>query len=127
MLLFSNHLPTLSPLGQAHLHQALFEAIAEEELLPMACLPADPLCDLLHLSESDLGGLIDMLSMRDLAIEIRQIIDTTKLQIIHSTLSKAQSTFLKSLIYAKEPVTFRKMALVRSGGRTSGLAALIFD
>jgi hypothetical protein len=111
-LLLSNSIPKPSKLGALFLQRTLFDAIAEQDLLPTACLPEDPLNDLLDLSREELESLIDLLSMHDLSIEIRHIIETSKLKEIYALLSKAQATFLKTLLHKKESVSFKKMGLV---------------
>jgi len=111
-LLLSNTLPAPSPLGLSYLKKTLFEVIAKQDLIPIQCLPDDPLNELLNLSHEELTSLIELLSMHDLSIEIRHIIETSKLKEIYSLLSKAQTTFLKTLVHRKEPVSFKKMGLM---------------
>ena len=86
--------------------------IATDDLLPIACLPKDPLNCLLDLSTTETSSLIDLLSMHDLSTEIRHIIETAKLKEIYELLSKAQTTFLKTLLHKKEAVSFKKMGLL---------------
>ncbi|MBS0620671.1 MAG: hypothetical protein JSS61_04345 [Verrucomicrobia bacterium] len=124
-LLLTNHLPTPSMLGHLFLRRSLFTAIASEELTPIPCLPADPLNGLLKLSPEELLSLIHLLSMHDLSIEIRHIIETTKLKEIHSILTKAQRNFLKTLLHKKEPVAFKKMGLQSWKGDLEGLKAML--
>jgi hypothetical protein len=112
LLLLSNALPTPSIIGKAYLKKTLFEAITEDDLIPIVCLPDHPLNCLLDLSLEELYSLIELLSMHDLSIEIRHIIETSKLKEIYSLLTKAQTTFLKTLLHKKEPVSFKKMGLV---------------
>lgn len=110
-LLLSNTLPTLSTMGTVYLQKTLFNMLTETELIPISCLPIHPLNSLLELTFEELLSLIDLLSMHDLSVEIRHIIETAKLKEIYSLLSKAQITFLKTLLHKKETVLFKKMGL----------------
>ena len=101
--------------------------IATEDLIPIACLPADPLNCLLHLSLPELLSLIDLLSMHDLSVEIRYIIETSKLKEIYALLTKAQTTFLKTLLHKKEAVTFKKMGLIGWNGEREALRLLLLQ
>ncbi len=125
VLLFANHPPELSLMARTYFRQTLWGAIAGQELLPLNCLPASPLNSLLDLSAAELTTLIELLSMRDLAVEIRQIIETAKLQKIYSLLSKAQTAYLKTLLHTKEAVTFKKMELMKWDGNKELFLALL--
>lgn len=125
-LLFSNHIPALSEMGKLFLKKQLFVSlIGKEDVLPPSCLPAAPINALLSMSHEELLSLIDLLSMHDLATEIRQIIDTAKLKQIYALLSSAQTNFLKTLIYHKEPVVFKKLELMKWDGHTEVLKSLL--
>jgi hypothetical protein len=126
-LLLTNALPSPSALGKTYLKKALFDLIAAPDLIPIPCLPADPLNALLELSYTEFSSLIDLLSMHDLSIEIRQIIETTKLKEIYGLLSKAQTTFLKTLLHKKEAVSFKKMGLLNWKGDRSALRAMLLQ
>ena len=139
-LLFSNTLPTPSIIGQEYLKHTLFEMILEtspiavsrriadsEDLLPIACLPDDPLNAILDLSSTEILSLIDLLGMHDLSVEIRHIIETSKLKEIYSLLSKAQTTFLKTLLHKKEAVSFKKMGLLAWNGDREALHSMLLQ
>lgn len=126
-LLLSNTIPAPSLAGRTFLKKTLFETIATEDLLPLACLPHDPLNGLLELTEKELSSLIDLLSMHDLSIEIRHIIETSKLKEIYGLLSKAQTTFLKTLLHKKEPVSFKKMGLLAWKGDREALTSMLLQ
>lgn len=111
LLLFTNAIAAPSALGKAYLEKTLYEMVAPEDLVPIDFLPEDPLNILLTLSSSEWNFLIDLLCMHDLSVEIRQIIETSKLKEIYASLTKAQTSFLKTLLHKKEPVTFKKMGL----------------
>jgi hypothetical protein len=126
-LLLSNTLPTPSAIGISYLKKILFEIIASENLIPISCLPVDPLNSLLDLSLDELNSLIDLLSMHDLSVEIRHIIETSKLKEIYALLTKAQTTFLKTLLHKKEAVTFKKMGLAAWDGDREALRSLLLQ
>lgn len=126
-LLLSNQIPEPTELGGAFLRKTLYSAISKEDLTPISCLPNDPLNGLLHLSYSELLSLIHLLSMHDLSVEVRHIIETAKLREIYSILTKAQSTFLKTLIHKKEAVTFKKMGLVNWKGDRESLKGILLQ
>ena len=125
-LLYSNHLPSPSLLAETFLKKTLFASLkGHTKLLPFQCLPTSSLNILLEQTTTELRSLINLLSMHDLATEIRQIIDTTKLKQIYAHLSPAQTTFLKTLIHRKEPITFKKMGLSNWDGRIETLATIL--
>jgi len=126
-LLLSNSLPVLNPLAKEYLTKTLFETIASDSLLPISCLPPDPLNALIDLNQEELSSLIDLLSMHDLSIEIRHVIETTKLKEINSLLSKPQTTFLKTLLHKKEPVSFKKMGLLAWKGDREALRSMLMQ
>ncbi|MES2122334.1 MAG: hypothetical protein V4492_06105 [Chlamydiota bacterium] len=112
MLLLSNSVPTPASTAMEFLRKSLWEALTSEEIIPVSYLPASPLNALLDLSYNGLNSLIELLSMHDLSVEIRHIIETSKIKKIYSVLTKAQATFLKTLLHKKEAVTFKKMGLI---------------
>ena len=126
-LLLTNTIPHLTPLGSDFLRKTLFDQIAENTLIPISCLPANPLNILLELSPSEFTSLIELLSMHDLSVEIRHIIETAKLKEIYAILTKAQITFLKTLLHKKEAVTFKKMGLVNWNGDRESLQAMLLQ
>ncbi len=126
-LLLSNNLPTLSAIGKAFLSQTLFQVISGDDLLPASRLPEDPLNGLLDLTYEELTSLIDLLSMHDLSIEIRHIIETAKLKEIYALLTKPQTTFLKTLLHKKEPVSFKKMGLAAWKGDKEALRQVLLQ
>jgi hypothetical protein len=126
-LLFSNHLPTLSPLALTYLKTTLFEQIAPSDLLPPACLPTSKLNALLDFKPPHLQLLVDLLSMHDLAVEIRHIIDTVKLKRIYSLITPSQQSYLKTLSHKKEPVAFKKIGLNHWNGDTEALQSILIQ
>ena len=126
-LLWSNSIPATTDVGKTFLRQKMFDMIAGSEAIPPAFLPSDPLNCLLELSVSELSSIIELLSMHDLSVEIRQIIETSKLKQIYAVLSKPQHTFLKTLLHKKEPVSFKKMGLANWRGDRDLLRAMLLQ
>lgn len=126
-LLLSNDLPTPSSTGKHFLKKTFFDMVATDDLVPPSCLPVDPLNCLLRLSFEELTSLIELLSMHDLSVEIRHIIETAKLKEIYALLTKAQTTFLKTLLHKKEAVTFKKMGLIAWNGDREALRSLLLQ
>lgn len=125
-LLFSNHIAAISEIGKLFLKRQLFSSlVAQEDLLPISCLPRRPINALLQMNCEELLAVIDLLSMHDLSVEIRQIIDTSKLKKIYGLLSQAQTNFLKTLLYRKEPVIFKKLELTKWDGRAETLLSTL--
>jgi hypothetical protein len=124
-LLFSQTLPAITTLGTTYLKRLLFQSLDPRDLLPVPCLPESPLNLLLDLNPTELHSLIDLLSMHDLSVEIRQIIETAKLKEIYSLLSKPQTAFLKTLIHKKEPVSFKKIGLANWDGDKENLRSIL--
>ncbi len=123
LLLFSNSTPQLPPIAASFFKAKLFVSLKDKDLLPISCLPQSPLNSLLDLSHQELLSLIELLSMHDLAIEIRHIIDTMRLKKIYSFLNKAQQSYLKTLSHKKEPIAFKKLGLNNWNGDTEALQA----
>ncbi len=116
LLLFTNHIPSPSALGRVFLRKTLMEMVSKEERCPPDCLPAHPLNQLLSLSMKDVLSFIDLLSMHDLAVEVRTIIGAAKLKAIYEVLTKPQYTLLQTITHAKEPVVFRHPLLKNWSG-----------
>lgn len=126
-LLLSNDIPQLSALGTSFLKKTLLEKLSQSPLFSSSCLPEDPLNGLLDLSLAEWSSLIELLSMHDLSVEIRQIIETAKLKRVYSILAKNQTTFLKTLLHKKEAVTFKKMGLVNWNGDHTSLQTILIQ
>jgi hypothetical protein len=124
-LLLSNTIPQILPVGRDYLKRTLLRSIAKQEIVPIDLLPQDPLNQLLHLSYDQLLSSIELMSMHDLSLEIRHIIDTTRLKSIYSHLTKAQTNFLKTLLHKKESIAFKKMQLSHWQGDDETLSAML--
>lgn len=126
-LLLSNTSPQILPTGRDYLNRTLLRSIAKQEVVPIDVLPKDPLNQLLQLNYDQLLSLIELISMHDLSLEIRHIIDTTRLKSIYSHLTKAQTNFLKTLLHKKESIAFKKMQLSHWQGDDETLNAMLIQ
>jgi hypothetical protein len=126
-LLLSNHFPTLTSFAKEFLQAQLFEKLVDEkmELLAPECLPEYSLNILLDLSEKEFKQLIDLLGLYDMASELRQIIETSKLKQIYNALAPFERNFLKQLSQQKELIAFKRMGLDKWDGDIEHLKQLI--
>lgn len=94
----------------------------EDWLLPIEYLPQTPLRGLLDLSKKELTHLIDLLSLYDVAFELRQIVETKNLKRIYSFLSEEEKKFLKKIMaHSKEPFVLTRLGLDRWDGNEETL------
>ena len=117
----------LLPTGRAYLRQVLLDSLigAHDRLIPIDFLPPSPLNSLLHLSKKQLIHLIDLLSMNDLAVEIRQIVETKIIKKIYSFLTDDERRFLKQTSAKHELIAQSKMGLDRWDGNEESLRHLL--
>jgi hypothetical protein len=122
-LLFSNHLPEIMPSAARFLQQWLLRKLSsgQEDLLPLECLPDSPFNVLLNWKLEELSLLIDRLGLHDLALDMRRVIDTRRLKLIHNALSSDEVRLLHVLRHQKEPVAFSSMGLHQWNGQTETL------
>ncbi len=118
---------TLSKMGKKYLSDVLWEKIVgkESEPLPLSCLPESSLLPLLDLSFEDLSSMIDYLGMHDLASEMRQIIEASRLKKIYEILAPEEQNYLKMLLQSQEPVVFSRMGIMNWKGDKETLRSLI--
>lgn len=126
-LLFKGKIPPLSPLGKQFLQSTLVRYLTAEveDLLPIECLPASPLNDLVSLPTDVLINFLDLLGLHDLSIEVKQIIDRQKLFKIEEALTPMQLQYLKILLQSHEPIAFTQMGLLNWNGEKEKLKTLI--
>lgn len=126
-LLLSNGLLPISSPARLFLHHFLLTKILDREtdILPIEYLPESPLNALLELEPVELLALIDYLGLHDLSLELKQIIDTSKLKKIHAALSSDQQAYLKKLMQEKAPLAFRRMSLNQWDGNAETLKGLL--
>lgn len=82
-----------------------------QNILPINCLPKDPLNSLLTLSREQLLNLVDYLSMHDLSLEIKTMINASQIKNIQEILPLHQRQYLKKLSQKIEPISFKPMGL----------------
>jgi hypothetical protein len=127
-LMISQPLPILTPIAKKYLLSHLYEKLTQDDIdiLPIELLPHSPLNTLIDMPVHSLPILIEYLGLHDLAVEMRQIIDTTQIKKIHSCLPEARVTYLKKLCQKKEPVLFRRMDLAKWDGKAESLHKVIY-
>ncbi len=84
-----------------------------DQLLPKHYLPQTSIQNLLHLSKLQLTKIIQMLSLYDLAIELRQIVETKILKKIYSLLTEEEKKFLKKIMHLPDPYTQTRIPIDR--------------
>lgn len=119
--------PPLTQMGKKYLNDTLWQRIIgkENEPLPLSCLPSSSLLPLLEMSFEDLSILIDYLGMHDLASEMRQIIEASRLKKIYEMLSPSEQNYVKMLLQSQEPVVFSRMGIMNWKGDKETLRSLI--
>lgn len=127
-LLFSRPILPLTPLAKKYLQSLLVQQLqsGHPDLLLIELLPHSALNTLLDVSHEAMQLLVEYLGLHDLAVEIRQIIDTMKLKKIHSVLSPDQEAYLKGLLQKKEAVLFKRMELTKWDGKSESLEKVLY-
>lgn len=97
----------------------------QEDFLPSPCLPDNTLSELLDLSKKQLMHLVNLLSLQDLAAEIRQIVDTKILKKVYSFLTDEEKKRLKEISSHSEPFGFIRLSLDRWDGMEESLRLLL--
>ena len=122
-------LPPLTDTAQKFFKQKMIDFLltGAEDLLPLEALAKTSLKPLLDLSCEDLHLTIELLGLHDLAVELKQIIDGTKLKKIYSLFPKEKEVYLKSLAHKKEPVLFKRIEISRWDGKAETLLPLLFQ
>lgn len=128
-LLFSPHIPVLREQAKEYLQYTLFTKIRGEkkELLPIECLPEDPLNALLQLKPHQLSDLIFFAGLTDLSYDLKRVVETAKIKLIHAALSARHLSYLQSLAHQRENIAFKPMALDKWSGEASHLHQLIYQ
>jgi hypothetical protein len=101
--------------ARSFLKEKLMKEIAGAQLqiLSPDFLPTSKLNRLLLLNKKELIRIIDFLSLYDLSIEFRQIVETKILKKIYSFLSEDQKAFLQQINLVSEANPFGKLGLDR--------------
>ncbi len=126
-LRFMNGHAPISPLGLSFLQETLWKKLTGDvaDLLPRPLLPQTPLSVLLDLKTADLHALIDFLGLHDISVELKQIIDTSRLKKIYAALSANEQNYLRVLMQSREPVTFTPIGIANWQGDGAALKALV--
>lgn len=128
-LLFAPYLPTLKEEATHYLQNHLLSKIKGEkkDLLPIECLPNNPLNSLLQLTPEELSDLIFFAGLSDLAYDLKRVIETSKIKQIHAALNTRHLSYLQSLAHQRENIAFKPMALDKWDGDISHLHQLIYQ
>lgn len=123
----SRHVDSLTDLGTEFLTQKLYTYLIKDYkvILPKECLPEDPLNNLLSLSREQLLDVVDFLSLHDLSLELKTVINSSHLIKIESILSKIQKKYLYELRKKIEPIAFKPMGLHYWNGDESILKKIL--
>jgi len=123
----SSYAQEISVVAKGFLRKILLSTLVgpHDRLLPVDYLPPTPLKPLLGLSKKELTRLIDLLSLHDLAAELRQIVETKILKKIYSLLSEEERKFLKNAMAHKEPFILTRIGLDRWDGDEEALRLLL--
>lgn len=96
---------------QALLKRQLSNEMGLPDVLPLSFLPESPLMAVATLSKEELVQAIDLLSMHDLAEEIRHVVDKKKLQSVYQLLSSQKAQYLKRCLQQRERIVNAKLEL----------------
>ncbi len=119
--------PEITETARAYLRQILQTSLvtAKDRLLPLPYLPPSPLNALLSMSKKELTHLIDLLSLFDLAGELRQIVETKILKKIYSFLNDEERRYLKQVSSHKDPLSTPRLNLERWDGTEDSLRLML--
>jgi hypothetical protein len=116
-----------SSFGATYLSEILYDIVIHEtpNLIPLECLPPEPLIGLLDFSLPQLIELIDYLGLHDISPEIQTLINGHVLQKIHDVFSSKKKEYLKLLLGTKEPVIFTALNLNNWDGDEKKLTSVL--
>ncbi|OGN56611.1 MAG: hypothetical protein A3D96_05665 [Chlamydiae bacterium RIFCSPHIGHO2_12_FULL_44_59] len=117
----------LTEVARSYLRKLLLDSLLgpEMSILPISCLPASSLDPLLYVTKKELTELIDHLSIQDLAVELRQIVETKMLKKIYIFLTDEEKKLLKLASGTKDSFTLGKLGLDRWDGSEESLRLLL--
>jgi hypothetical protein len=126
-LRLSGSLASLTPGAKAYLQNTLMKEVSADiaDLLPIECLPDSTLNPLLNLKMADVLILVSFLGLHDLAVEMRHIIETSKLKKISEALTAEELKYVKILMQSREPVSFSRIGLANWQGDKENLKTII--
>jgi hypothetical protein len=97
--------------AKRYLQRLLYNALDLKEVMPEELLPNSPFRALCDWDKKRLTGLIDLLSMYDLAEKLKHIVDRKRLRDIYACLNKERLEYLRICMHAKEKVTSTELKL----------------
>lgn len=103
---------SLTPLGRNFVSQYLFQPLSDG-YIPLAWLPPSQLLPLAQMPKRQLEALIDHLALFDLAVALRQIVDTKLLKQIRAQLTETQLQHLQHLATAADRSPYPTLELDR--------------
>lgn len=109
----TKHVENLSQTAKEYLSSKLYHYFVTKHkgIIPIECLPDDPLNELLNLTREELLSLVDHLSMHDLCVEMKTMINASHFVKIEALLSFEQKQYLKTLKRSIEPIAFKPIGL----------------
>lgn len=115
----------VSLLGKDYLRKTLLDSLNGSKILPIHHLPKSRLEKLLSFSKKELTRLIDRLSLYDLSMEMRQIVETKILKKIYSLLTEEEKTVLKAVGAHKDPFVLGRLGIEKWDGSEESLRTLL--
>ena len=112
-LQITKNAPDLSALAREFLLDEFDKRLIQGEVnwLPIQFVPDHPLKSLLDLKKKEIQTLIDFLGLHDLAIDLRQMIESKKIKKVLALCSRAERQYLKTLMQKKERAFFARLNL----------------
>lgn len=101
--------------------EKIYSQIQRKTILPVPFLPKTSLTFFADLNKDQLVEIIDLLSMYDLAEEVRYIIDKKRIQTLFSCLSQKQRQFLHICVHQTDRVIATRLNLEQWDGDTNAL------
>ncbi|MDF2577344.1 MAG: hypothetical protein K0S74_828 [Chlamydiales bacterium] len=102
---------TLSRLSKRYFTYCLYQALGADKPLPFETVFSTKLSLLYYFNKEQLIKLMDLLSMYDLAAEIRQLKDSKIINRIHSLLSADQRRFLEICLRQREAIDMSPLGI----------------
>lgn len=103
----------------------LYSHVKGHEILPLEFLPVTNLSPLATWTKQDIVQMVDLLSMFDLADEVRNIIDKDRLKKIYACITPSQQQFLRTCLHQKERIAASKLKLEQWSGDRKQLEKLL--
>ena len=117
----------LSPLVKRYLQSKLFSwtTASFQDFIPLALLPPHPLNSILSLTKNELQQVANLLGLRDLATEMKHVVQREKMKKIQSTLSSQEKESLKVLLINPPPPVFPSLNLDQWDGDEANLKKIL--